>query len=238
MPQRDKSLVPLPPVETGAPAPAGGSAPGVKVIVRHPRPVAPRAAPPAPLSRTRVVIRPPATSPPTTDRLLDDLCREHGERVLALLLGRGDLLPESTKDLAQETLLALCIQIRDKSMPDNVQAFLAGVVKNQARMHKRDFRPPIHPGADAEAHAASAPDPEARAEEAELRGKLDRYAEELTQEEAKVVRHFFALGLSVSETARVLGVPRGTVATQLARARAKLEEQAEESDRRVEARRR
>ncbi|MFO0759542.1 MAG: sigma factor-like helix-turn-helix DNA-binding protein [Byssovorax sp.] len=218
------------PVEDAPAAPEGA---GVTVIVRPPRARPPKVAPPVPVARTRVVIRPPSTPADAAARTLDDLCREHGEFLQDLLARRKELKPESRKDLAQLALMVLCKQVAENGIPENPRGFLTGVVKKVVQNHKRIFRPQVEHDADAEAVAFAALDPEELAAEAELRRKLDRYTARLSDDEADVLRLVCALGFTVGEAATAFERSRGTVATQLARARAKLEAQAEESNRRV-----
>lgn len=170
--------------------------------------------------------------------LLDALCREHGPYVRELLRRRMDVVEESRKDLEQRVLLVLCAHVREHGEPAHLRGFLAGVVRNEVRNHRRAFRPDVEPGADADAEAASVPSPEHCAEEAERRARLDRYVRALSEEEAEVIRCIAGRGATIDEAAELLGRARGTVATQLARAREKLEAQARESDRREELGRR
>lgn len=218
--------------ERTPPPEPSGSGGGVRVIVRERR-QSQAAPPPAPAPRPpRVVVRPPTEAVQARNALLEKLHAEHEEFIRTTLLRRGDVLEESTKDLGQEVLLHLCQRIEEKGLPDNVRGYLTEVIRRIVSNHKQAWKPKVAPGAEADEEASAAPDPETSATLAERRAKLSRYVGELSDEEADVIRCVGARGMTIEETAADLGRPVGTVATQLARARDKLRDQAQDSARR------
>jgi RNA polymerase sigma-70 factor (ECF subfamily) len=179
-----------------------------------------------------VVITPPPEAAHEREARFEALCKQHGEFLCQMLSTRKDVLEESKKDLQQRVLLVLRAHLEAKqSSPEDVRAFLLGVLRNEIRNHKRKQRPTADAGVHAELATSPGLDPEQAFELTEQRARLDRYLDRLPDEEAKVIRHVILRGMTLDAAAKVLGQPTGTVATQLARARDKLKEQANDSDR-------
>jgi len=217
---------PSPRVETAIVASSG-----VTVIVRRAPPPEPRRSPEPPPPTPRVVIKVPDPPARGRDALLARLFAEHGDFIRETLHRRRDVLEESKKDLGQRVLMVLCQHIEEERPLDNVRGFLFAVIRNEVRNHKRVWRPEIEQGADADMEPTAALDPEGAAEIAERWERLTRYLSHLTRAEAEVFRCIDLEGMTIDDAAETLQRPRGTVSTQIARARAKLEDLARASDR-------
>lgn len=158
------------------------------------------------------------------------LFKQHGPFILAMLLSRTDVLPESAKDLRQEVLIRVDKYVAQHEIPENLRGFLWTAVRNAITNHKQEWRPDVAPGVDAGLELSRTADPE---ELATYRDWLSRYLAALPEAEAEVVWHVDALGYTIDQTAQLLRRPRGTVATQRDRGKDRLEEMALESLRAV-----
>lgn len=205
---------------------------GVTVRVAPPPPPEPEPEPKGWLPEERVVIRPPEKALQERDRLLRLLVDEHGEWIrLKLLRHVGKEIPEeSVKDLRQRVLLILGAQLERVGPPEHVRAFLAQVIQNVIRNHRRLKRPVVDREADTDEAITSAPDPEEALELVERWARLMRYIGDLPDAEAEVIRCVDLDGMTVDDTAKLLKRPRGTVSTQLTRARERIEGFAQDSN--------
>lgn len=213
------------------PAPAPPTPGGVKVIVRHRTPREPSQAAERAARGPKVVIRPPIQAELERRARLEALCAEHGDFILELLTARRDVLEESRKDLRQLVLVALCERFEKKDPPENVRAYLRGIVHNQVGHHKAEWRPGGASDDELDEELSPATGPEEKAARAEQRAKLSHYLTFLSPEEAAEVRCIDLEGMTIAETAARLKLRPGTVATQHARAKAKLDELARASER-------
>jgi RNA polymerase sigma-70 factor (ECF subfamily) len=133
------------------------------------------------------------------------------------------------EDAAQQVLLVFA-QRGDALAPAVVRAFLFGTALRVASDYRRKPERAIAVvglGALGD-HAHPAPDAEEQAATSELRRLLDRALDELAPE----LRAVFVLSeleeMTMAETARVLSIPPGTVASRLRRAREVFAEKADE----------
>jgi RNA polymerase sigma-70 factor (ECF subfamily) len=139
------------------------------------------------------------------------------------------------EDAVQDALLAAYTHLNQFRGQSQVSTWLTTIVLNCARMQLR--RRPRHLGVSldestgemqpismSERLADHRPNPEDECRESELSARLTQLHSQLSP----TLRRTFQLrdvdGLSIRETARILGVPTGTVKTQSARARKKLKE--------------
>jgi RNA polymerase sigma-70 factor (ECF subfamily) len=137
------------------------------------------------------------------------------------------------EDAVQDALLSAYKHLDQFRGQAQMSTWLTAIVTNCARMQLRR-RPRLsnlslderfgeqQEYALSEILADRGPSPEDECHTSELRGRLLRFAEQLSPR----LRRTFQLrdldGLSISEAAHILGLPHGTVKAQLARARAKL----------------
>ena len=114
-----------------------------------------------------------------------------------------------------------------------MSTWLTAIVRNCARMQLRKRPRQIHVALDErideeqgysalEQLADGGPNPEDEYRNSELNARLRTFAAQLSPTLRRTIQLRDMDGLSISETARILGVPSGTVKAQLARARAKL----------------
>jgi RNA polymerase sigma-70 factor (ECF subfamily) len=137
------------------------------------------------------------------------------------------------EDVVQEALLAAHKHIGQFRGQSQMSTWLMTIVHNCALMQLRKRPRHIHLSLDDqtggeeqyfvwETLADTSPSPEEECRSLELRARLQK----LTLRLSPALRRTFQLrvvdGLSIFETAQVLGVPHGTVKAQLARARRKL----------------
>jgi RNA polymerase sigma factor (sigma-70 family) len=235
---------------------------GVTVVVKPAPPPEPKPEPEEPArlphlpSTPRIVVRPRWGETPHTprpgrpperpaqegkrDAFVRRLDAEHGRFLRATCRAQGDVNEESTKDLAQRVLITAGEQF-DKhdfethGLPKNLRGWLFTLVRNEASNRRRVWKPKVEQGADVEAASCPAPDPEGTAVLAERRAKLSRYLAALPREEAEVVSCIDLYEMTIEQTATAVRRPWGTVAAQLARARAKLVELVHESKRATDA---
>ena len=137
------------------------------------------------------------------------------------------------EDAVQEALLSAYKHLDQFRGQSQMSTWLTAIVTNCARMQLRRRPRQIHVSLDerlgeeqeyslSERLSDHGPSPEEECGNSELRRRLMQLVEQLSP----TLRRAFQLreldGLTTSETARILGVPDGTVKAQLTRARAKL----------------
>lgn len=137
------------------------------------------------------------------------------------------------EDAVQDALLAAYTHLNQFKGQSQFSSWLTAIVLNSARMRLRRRLRHIHVPLDeplgeaqtisiSERLADGRPNPEDEYRNGELRTRLTCFHRRLSP----TLRRTFQLraidGLSIRETAQILGIPRGTVKAQLARARQKL----------------
>jgi RNA polymerase sigma-70 factor, ECF subfamily len=137
------------------------------------------------------------------------------------------------EDAVQEALLAACKHINQFRGHSQISTWLTAIVRNSAVMQLRKRPKQIHFPLDEQFGAEQSrslweglvderPSPEDEVRNSELVARLRKCTALLSP----TLRRTFQLrvidGLTILETARILGLPLGTVKAQLARARAKL----------------
>jgi RNA polymerase sigma-70 factor, ECF subfamily len=139
------------------------------------------------------------------------------------------------EDAVQNALLAAYTHLNQFRGQAQISTWLTTIVLNCARMQLRGRRRHVHVPLDessrelqplsvSERLADHRPNPEDESSESELSARLSHLHRQLSP----TLRRTFQLrdidGLSIRETARILGVPTGTVKAQSARARKRLKE--------------
>jgi RNA polymerase sigma-70 factor, ECF subfamily len=137
------------------------------------------------------------------------------------------------EDAVQDALLAAHKHLNEFRGDAQLSTWLTTIVINCARMHLRKHSRHIHVPLDSrigenQEYSLSdilidhRPNPEEECHRSMLRRRLMKSAAQLSPTLRKTFHLRFVYHLSVSETARLLGVPAGTVKAQIARARARL----------------
>jgi len=137
------------------------------------------------------------------------------------------------EDAVQEALLAAYKHINQFRGQSQISTWLTTIVRNCALMQLRKRSRQIHFSLDEqfgedqprslwEGLADERPSPEDEFRNSELTARLRKCTALLSPTLRKAFQLRVVDGLSILETARVLGVPQGTVKAQLARARAKI----------------
>jgi RNA polymerase sigma-70 factor (ECF subfamily) len=139
------------------------------------------------------------------------------------------------EDAVQDALLAAFTHLHQFRGQAQISTWLTTIVLNRARLQLRRRRRHVQVSLDestgelqpvsvSEALADHRPNPEDEYRESELGTRLTHLRHQLSP----TLRRTFLLrdvdGLSIRETARILGVPTGTVKAQSARARKRLKE--------------
>jgi RND family efflux transporter MFP subunit len=168
-------------------------------------------------------------------QLLDRFAASHDEAAFELLLWRHARLvfgvclrllhdPHDAEDAFQATFLALARHACRIAKREAVAGWLHQVAYRVAltargQRARRDARERLIGTAE---HLAVSPDAVAPSESQELRLILDQELGRLPERFRAAVALCYLEGKSVDEAARLLGCPRGTVASRLARARERL----------------
>jgi RNA polymerase sigma-70 factor (ECF subfamily) len=137
------------------------------------------------------------------------------------------------EDAVQEALLAAYKHINQFRGQSQISTWLTTIVRNSALMQLRRRPRQIHLPLDAEVGeeqqrflweklADGRPSPEEECRNSELTSRLRKCTALLSPTLRKTFQLRVLDGFSILETARILGLPHGTVKAQLARARAKL----------------
>ena len=139
---------------------------------------------------------------------------------------------EDAEDAVQDALLAAHKNLKQFRGEAQMSTWLTAIVCNSARMQLRKRPRATHVSLDSrigegdeslsEVLEDGRPNPEDECHESKLRARLIKSVARLSPRLRKTFQLRYVDQLSVSETARVLGVPIGTVKAQTARARAKL----------------
>jgi RNA polymerase sigma factor (sigma-70 family) len=225
------------PVETSA-APQGAAeqkfttAGGVQVIVKNEEPPKPTPWSERHKPGPKVYVLPPGQSAAERDACMRSIYRDHERYILEAIRREGGVAPASAEDVLQCVVLVVCGYFDEhKRAPDELQAYLGGVVRNEVRNHNRLARVRWRSEAEMENMASRERSPEGVAELHEFLRKVGRYLEQIPPDEADVVRMIDGDGLSPADTAKALGRPFSTVAKQRDRGRERIRELALESER-------
>jgi RNA polymerase sigma-70 factor (ECF subfamily) len=139
------------------------------------------------------------------------------------------------EDAVQDALLAAYTHLDQFRGQAKISTWLTTIVLNCARLELRRRPRHIHvpldecgeelqPVSVSERLADRRPNPEDQCRESELRQRLTHFHQQLSPTLHRTFRLRDVEGLSIRETARILGVPTGTVKAQSARARKRLQE--------------
>ena len=137
------------------------------------------------------------------------------------------------EDAVQEALLAAYRHIDQFRGQSQLATWLTTIVRNSALMHlrkrNRQIQLPLdeQPGGEEQSSVwerlrDGRPSPEEECRYLELSARMRKCAALLSPTLRRTFQLRVLMGLSIFETARILGVPHGTVKAQLARARAKI----------------
>jgi RNA polymerase sigma-70 factor (ECF subfamily) len=137
------------------------------------------------------------------------------------------------EDAVQEALLAAYSHIDQFRGQSQMSTWLTTIVRNCALMKLRKRPRQTHLSLDEETGgeekyflwesiADTRPNPEEDCRNLELSASLQKCAALLSPTLRRTFQLRVLMGLSILETARILGLPQGTVKAQLARARAKI----------------
>ena len=138
-------------------------------------------------------------------------------------------------DAVQDALLAAYTHLDQFKGQSQMSTWLTSIVVNCARMQLRTRRRHVHlsldepigelqPVSASERLADHLPSPEDKCREAELNARLTHLQRQLSPTLHRTFQLRDLDGLSIRATARILGVPSGTVKARSARARKKLKE--------------
>jgi RNA polymerase sigma-70 factor, ECF subfamily len=137
------------------------------------------------------------------------------------------------EDAVQDALLSAYTHLDQFRGQSKMSTWLTAIVHNSARMQLRRRLRHVHLSLDepigeveqepiSQKLADHRPSPEDQCQDSELGERLTRFQAQLTPTLRKAFQLRDVDGLSIRETARILGVPNGTVKAQSARARKKL----------------
>lgn len=138
------------------------------------------------------------------------------------------------EDAVQDALLAAYKHLNQFRGDAQLSTWLTTIVINSARMHLRKRSRHIHVSLDSRIGEEQEyplsdilvdhrPNPEDECHRSTLKARLMKSAAQLSPTLRRTFHLRFVDHLSIGETARVLGVPTGTVKAQTARAKAKLQ---------------
>jgi RNA polymerase sigma factor (sigma-70 family) len=167
-----------------------------------------------------VVVGPPCEDPRT---IFTRLFAEHEGLIRSILRSEQNILQESKKDMMQRVAEKIFSYVAEnKRAPDHEERFIRATVRHEVWNHLK--KPNLVRGLDLDAEiAASGPDPEAARIVAERLEQLNAALAELSDVEREVFESVEIDEQSIDEAARALDRHRGTVSTQLTRARNKVE---------------
>lgn len=139
------------------------------------------------------------------------------------VLRRLGLSPADADDAAQRVFLIATGRLADITRGSE-RAFVYRIAAHVASKAHRSARRRLEsPGLDADERAHSLPAADALLEERRARELLDGILDELAPELRAIFVLFDIEGMKKAEVAEALGIPEGTVASRLRRARAEIE---------------
>jgi RNA polymerase sigma-70 factor, ECF subfamily len=135
------------------------------------------------------------------------------------MLARFGVAPAEVDDAAQQVFMVLISRSGVKIKPGSERAFLYGVALRVAKEFKRRALGSRRHVSDTDELVDRELDVEAIAERSRAREKLDRILELMPDNMREVFVLFELEDMSVPEIAELVGIPTGTVASRLRRAR-------------------
>jgi RNA polymerase sigma-70 factor (ECF subfamily) len=165
-------------------------------------------------------------------RALETLCERHAPRVerVARHLLRD---PEDARDAAQEALAKLCVRVRQFRGESQFSTWLhrltVNTCKDVAERQRARRCEPLHE----DTRVAHEGDPARAAALGELRAELCEALGELNEEQASVLVWNAGFDYSFSEISDASGMPVGTAKSYAFRARARLRDRLERTERAV-----
>ena len=155
-------------------------------------------------------------------RRIEAFVREHHAFVWRVLR-RSGLPPADADDAAQRVFLIATARLESIAQGSE-RAFLYRAAERVAsNAHRAVRRRREAPEFDASAEASPFPAPDDLLDQRRARDLLDRILAELSAELRAIIILFDLEGLRTPEIAEALGIPAGTVASRLRRARAEVE---------------
>ncbi|HTQ04061.1 MAG TPA: sigma-70 family RNA polymerase sigma factor [Polyangiaceae bacterium] len=166
-----------------------------------------------------------APSAPAQPLVLRQLVAEHLDFVWRSLRRFG--VPQADVDDATQQVFLIANDKLSRIHPGSERSFLVGVATRVASHVRRSYhrREAAEQRLSVNPHDAT-PDPEQLAQRLEARALLDKVLDGMPEELRAVFVLFELEELSIDQTASLLILPRGTVATRLRRAREVFHEQA------------
>jgi RNA polymerase sigma-70 factor, ECF subfamily len=139
------------------------------------------------------------------------------------VLRRAGLSPEDADDAAQRVFLSAAERL-DDIQAGSERAFLYRTAAHIAsKAHRSRRRRPEQPGLEEASAVDDAPTLDELLDQRRARALLDRILGELPEELSAIFVLFDVEGLKKTEVAEALGIPPGTVASRLKRAREEIE---------------
>jgi len=139
------------------------------------------------------------------------------------VLRRAGLSPEDADDAAQRVFMIATERLADITSGSE-RAFLYRTAAHVAsKAHRSHRRRPDAPGFDETVTASDVPSVDDLLDQRRARELLDRILSELAPELSTIFVLFDVEGLKKNEVAEALGIPAGTVASRLRRAREEIE---------------
>jgi RNA polymerase sigma-70 factor (ECF subfamily) len=175
-----------------------------------------------PFRHHQAVVASPVTarpeSPPTAERQarLSRMITADYRLIWRLLRRLG--VPEHTVDDATQQVFLVAAERLDDIRPESERAFAFGTALRVAQsLRRRAARETFD--ADADRNASSLPGPDELSDQRRARQTLDRLLSELPDDLRAVFVLFELEGMTSPEIAELAGIPLGTVASRLRRAR-------------------
>ena len=169
---------------------------------------------------------------PSKVQELTDVITHHSTRFRRIALGHLNNVADA-EDAVQDALLSALTHVHQFRGQAMMSTWLTTIVINSARMKRRRRLTPVHLALDEtdgqqdlleNIVSDTRPGPEEAFREQEIAGTLAHATSRLSPTLRTTFQLRHVVGLSIRETADLLGVPSGTVKARLARARVRLRE--------------
>ncbi len=163
-------------------------------------------------------------TPAELDKRMEAFVRDHGAVLKGFLHARFRLSDDLAGEVMNDALMVIAVKMRQGREPSRPRAYLLEVARNAALDRLEEKRKRLKaetPDLETVADSADAADQIAELDRVE---DLRRLVRKLPDEQRRVIELRFLNDSSIADTAKILGIPQGTVGTRTSAALRRLQQ--------------